>query len=127
MAGPRPASDVDVLAKLDVTFRPQNHEAPIAPGAEAVRREPVDPRVTAATIAAKDYVAEVLELRPLRKLPVRHLRRDHLRLGRPRHVEELVHLVRGDVGEDPSGLSPLEEPRRAARRADPVGSESHRL
>src|SRR5215468_8801 len=64
MAGPRPACDVDVLAKLDVTLRPQDHEAPVAPGAEAVRREPVDAGVAAAAIAAKDYVAEVLELRP---------------------------------------------------------------
>jgi hypothetical protein len=58
------ARDVDVLAQLDVALGAEDDGAAVAPGAEAVRREPVDADVVRrAVVADQRGLAEVLELR----------------------------------------------------------------
>ena len=46
---------------------------------------------------------------------------DDLGLGRAGVVEELLELVRGDIGQDAAVFVAFEEPRLALRRMDTVG------
>ena len=127
LAPGRPAMSTYFL-QLDVAVGAQDDEATVPPGAEAVRREPVDARVPGAPVAAQDDIPEVLELRPLGTIPVGHLDRHHLGLGRPGHEQELVHLVRGDVAR---GCRRTARARKnhAGRvgRVETVRPEPHRL
>ena len=106
--------DVGVLPHLDVAIGAEDEEASVAPGAEAVRREPVEPDIAEAAIAAQHHVAEVLEVRMLRMTHVGDLRLGDLGLGRAGVVEELIDLVRADVAEDAAVLHRVPEPVRPA-------------
>src|SRR5262245_15295023 len=120
----RTPGDIHVLPELDVALGAEDDEAAISPRAEPVRGVPVHPDVARPAVAAQHDLAEVLELRPVRELPVGDLGGYHFRLGGAREEEELIRLVRGDVGEDSPVLRPLEEPRRATGRIEPVRSEA---
>ena len=63
------------LRIFDITIRAQDEQPPVAPGAEAVGREPVQPHIAEAAVAAQHHVAEVLELRMVGMAHVRDLRR----------------------------------------------------
>jgi hypothetical protein len=75
------AGDVGVLAHLDVPVGAEDGEARVAPGVEAVGREPVDADVAGAAVAAHERVAEVVEVAVVGVAHVAHLRRHDLRLG----------------------------------------------
>ena len=93
MVAARPASDVDVLAQLDVALRAEDGQPPVTPGAEAIRGEPVHANVAGAAVAAQHHVAEILQARVLGMGEVRHLRRDDLGRGGAGEEQELVGLV----------------------------------
>ena len=127
VARARPAADVDVLADLDEAVGAENRQPAVAPGRQAVGREPVDADVAGAAVAAQHDVAEVLERRVLRVMDVADLRRDDLGLRRAGEVEELIGLVRADVAEDAAVTRLVEEPRRPRRRRHAVRPQADRL
>ena len=96
--------DVHVLADLDEAVGAEDGQAPVAPRAQALWREPVDADVAGAAVAADHAVAEVLEAGLVGVVQVADLRGDDLRLGGSGEEQELVELVRGDVGEDAAVL-----------------------
>ncbi len=50
------------ISELDVAVRAEDRESAIAPGAEALRRIPVDADISRPAIAAQHHLAEILEL-----------------------------------------------------------------
>jgi hypothetical protein len=76
------AGDVDVLPQLDVALGAEDRQPPVAPGREAVGREPVQADVARAAVAAEHHVAEVLELRLVLVGDVGDLRRHDVGLRR---------------------------------------------
>ena len=103
---PVAAGDVHVLPHLDVAVGAEDRQAAVAPGGQAVGREPVDADVAGAAVAAQHDVAEVLELRlvGMRTLPTCADTTSAAR--RAGEVQELVGLVRGDVAEDAAVAAP---------------------
>ncbi len=119
--------DVDVLADLDEAVGAEDRQPAVAPGREAVGREPVDAHVSGAAIAAQHHVAEVLEPRVLRVIEVPDLRGHDVGARRAGEEEELIGLVRADVAEDAAVALALEEPRRTRLEVGPVRSQADRL
>ena len=124
---PGPAGDVDVLAHLDEPVSAENRQPAVAPGRQAVRREPIHADVAGAGVAAQHDVAEILEGRILRVVDVADLRRHDVGAGRAGEVQELIGLVRCDVAEDAAELRLVEEPRRPRLHVDAVRAEADGL
>ncbi len=122
-----PAGDVDVLAQLDVALGAEDRQPPVAPHAQALRREPVDADVAGAAVAAQQHFAEVFELRRVRVGVVGDVRGHDLGARRAGEVQELVALVRGDVAQDAAVALALEEPVRPRVVAQRVRAEAHGL
>src|SRR6185369_4382495 len=72
------ASNIDILTRFDVSVRPEDEESSIAPRPQAIRSKPVKTDVPEALVAAQHHVAEVLELRLLWMVHIRHLRCHYL-------------------------------------------------
>src|SRR5579875_3806383 len=106
--------DVGVLAGLHVAVCAENEEAAVAPGAEAVWSEPVQPHIPEAVVAAQHHVAEVLEVRMFWVAYISHLRSDDFRFGAACIEEELIELVRADVAKNAAVLHVIPEPIRPA-------------
>src|SRR5690606_37835927 len=58
----RAAGDIDVFPELDIAFGAEDSEPAVAPGGQAVRREPVDAVIARSTVAAQKHFPEILEL-----------------------------------------------------------------
>ncbi len=103
-------ADIHILANLDEAFGAQNRQAAIAPAFQAVGREPVHAHVAHTAVAAHHNVAKILQIGILRIPHVTHLRSHDMGLGTPRKKQELVELVRTDVGDDAAVVAHLEKP-----------------
>src|ERR1700690_602237 len=115
------ARDVHVLAKLDVPLRPEDDRAAVAPGGEAVRREPVHAHVVRGPVGPEERrLAEGLELALVGVREVAHGRARDRRGGRAGVEEELPELVAAYVAQDAAVLPPPKEPRGTGRLAQPV-------
>src|SRR5690349_15507915 len=55
--------DVRVFTGFDIACRSQDEQSAVAPSAEAVGGEPVEPNVAEAPVSTQHHVAEVLEVR----------------------------------------------------------------
>src|SRR6185312_4222352 len=112
--------NIGILSNFDIPVSAENEEASVAPGSQAVWREPIQAHVAQAAIASKYHVAEVLETRILRVADICHLRFHHLGLLGTRVIKELVCLVRADVAQDAAVLIRIVEPGRSGRSASGV-------
>ena len=106
--------DIDVFAQLDVALGAEDRAAPVTPRGQAVGRVPVDADVAVAAVAAQQDLAEVLELGLVRIGVVGDRARDDLGVVGAGEVEELIDLVRADVGQDAAALG---ADRRTSRGA----------
>ncbi|HEY6488281.1 MAG: hypothetical protein WCC26_02500 [Terracidiphilus sp.] len=68
------------MRDLDIAIGAENDEALITPGAEPVGREPIEPHIAQAVIAAQRHVTEILKARMLGMPLVRNVRLDDLSL-----------------------------------------------
>ena len=87
------ASDICVLAYLDLAFGALNEKAPIAPGGQAIRREPVDPNITVALVRTQHHLAEILKARLVGHCRVLDKGVGDLCIFRASEVEELVRKL----------------------------------
>ncbi len=67
-------------------------------------------RIAAGTVAAQQDLAEILEAGQIIRAEMADRRGHDLRLRRAREMQELVDLVRGDVGQDAAIGRRIEEP-----------------
>src|SRR6478735_6890522 len=115
IAGLFPA-DIDVLAQLDVALLTENDHAAVTPGAEALRREPVDADVIRRTVVAEQVgLAEILEVGLVLVCVVADRGVHDRGVGGAGIGEKLLELVRADVAQDAAELVLLVEPVRPAR------------
>ena len=71
MIAARPAGDVDVFPELDRPFGAEDEQPPVAPGRQAVLREPVDADDSRWRASERSrIVAEILEFRLVRMIEV---------------------------------------------------------
>ena len=119
--------NVGVLAQFDVALGSQNEQAPIAPRAQAFGSEPVHADVTESAVAVQHHVAEILKFRVVLVIHVGHLRRRHVRHGRPGVVDELVSLVRAYVAEDAAVARRIPKPIGTGRFIHLVRGQVHGL
>src|SRR5260221_13459779 len=88
---------IGILSQFDIAFSAQNEQPNIAPGIQAIRREPIDADITQAAVAAYHNIGKVLQFGALRMLEVSHLRTDNLRFSRPGKKQKLIQLVRRNI------------------------------
>ena len=62
--------DVDIFTQLNVSVRTENRESAIAPATEAVRRKPIHPYVSSASVASYRRVTKILKIWILRIMNV---------------------------------------------------------
>ena len=127
MVAAGPAGDIDVFAQLDVAVGAEDGQTSVAPGRQPVGREPVDTDVAGAAVPGQHHVTEVLELRTVLVRDVADLRGDDLGARRSGVEEELIDLMRPDVGQDPAVARRVPEPLRPGGRGDAMRCEIHRL
>ncbi len=123
MVAARLAGRVDIFSQLDIALGAEDGQPPVAPGRQPVRSEPVDPDVAGGVGAAQQRLAEILQLRRARIAAVGHRGRDDLDIERAGEEQELLELVRGDVGQDAAIAGPLEEPVRPRLGVEAVRPE----
>ena len=85
---------------------------------QAVGGEPVDPDKATRAVAPQQDLAEILELGQVRRPEMADAGGCDLGILRAGEMQELVDLMRGDIGEDAAEIPPVEEPVRPDR---PVG------
>src|SRR4051812_40438140 len=117
-----PASDVDVLAQLDVTLRAQDHQPAVTPGRKALRGVPVDPDETVGGLGSQGQLAVVLHPWGVGMGVVGDRAGDDLGGVGAGEEEELVDLVAGDVSQDAAGPFPVIEPVGSAGTPGEVGT-----
>src|SRR3569833_241318 len=108
-----PNRNIGIFAHFDITVGAQHEEAPIAPCAQTIGREPVQPHIAEAPVALQGHVAEILEMRMIGMADIGDLRRHDLGFGRAGIEQELVDLVRADIAKDAAILDIFPEPARA--------------
>src|SRR5207244_3041144 len=117
-----------VFSQLDVALRAEDDGATVAPGAQAIRREPVDANVVRGTVIAQQRrLAEVLELGLVGIRVVANRRLRDRRVRRAGVGEELLELVAADVAEDAAEFRFLEKPGGTVGLAEPVRPEADDL
>ena len=104
------AADVDIFAQLDGALRAGDEQTAVAPGRQAVRREPVNADIAARVFRAQPHFAEVLQARRLGIAAVGDARGDNLGVVGACKKQKLLALVRADVGEDAAIFVALEKP-----------------
>ena len=102
--------NVNVLSQLDIAVRAEDEEAAIAPGAQALRSEPVQPHIAEVALprsimSPKSWngVVLVADVAPP-AMPTT------LRLRGPGIEQELIDLVRADVAQNAAVLLRVPEP-----------------
>src|SRR5690606_25053585 len=58
---PRPAGDIDIFPELDVALRAEDRKSAVAPGGQAIRREPIDAVIARGAVTAQKHLAKILE------------------------------------------------------------------
>jgi hypothetical protein len=126
VVAPRVAGDVGVLAELEVPFGAEDEGASVAPGAEGVGGEPVDPAVAGGAVGEHDVdVAEVLQARVVLVRVVGDAGRGDRRVVAAAVEEHLLELVAADVAEDAAVGVPVEEPVGSGASVHPVRAHPH--
>ncbi len=121
-------SDIEVLSELDRALGADDKRPAVAPAAQAVRREPIDPHIAQRPRGGREAgLAEVLQLRLVRVVEVADCRVRHRGVLRSAVREELLVLVAAEVAQDPPVLLALEEPGRSAGLAEPVRRQNRHV
>ena len=96
----RLAGNVDILAQLDIAFGAQDGQAPVAPGGQAFRGEPVDADIARSVGRAHMRIAHILQARLFGMAAIGDAGRYDLGVHRIGEEQELLELVAGDIAED---------------------------
>ena len=122
------ARDIQVLAEFQVAVRTEHDRTSIAPGTQAVGREPVHTEVEVGTVVSQETrVAEILEGRVVRVVIVGHLAVQHAGVLRGGIVQALLNLMAADVHENAAVLLRVPEPVGAVSGTQPVRAEADHL
>src|SRR4051794_19023485 len=92
--------NIHVLPDFNITLCSQDGQASVAPGVEAVRREPIDPDIPGAAVASQHDVAKIFYTRIVWMVDISYLRCHYFRFCCVCEVKELVKLVRADIRYD---------------------------
>jgi hypothetical protein len=121
------AGNIDIFAQFDGAFGADDEQPPVAPGRQAIGREPVNADVAARGFRAQQHLAEILQSRRLRIGAIGDRRRHHLGVVGSGEKQKLLALMRCDVGEDAAIFIALEKPLRPRRLVQAVRPEPGRM
>src|SRR5687768_5089681 len=119
------AADLHVFPQLNGTFGAKDEGPPVAPSAESLWGEPVDPNVIrSAGVGDQGSFAEILETGSLRVGEISDGRMHHARVSGARKSKKLFELVTADVAKDAAKFFPFEEPSRTRGLVQTMGPQS---